>query len=124
MNRVFGWALMKTHIKYCKLRHNNSSDSRIEGINSMLEDMCTYVTRVVLNKDYVQLYLPLDDAIRNKGKLTLISPPYITHISQLLNIARDKFNENNQLCNIMLPMEANIISTMKKEMNLISMTQL
>ena len=115
VNRVFGWALMKTIKKYVKTKYNNKSDGKIEGINLMLEDMTTDISKIIHNKDYTWLYLPLDDVIRNKGKLTLVSTPYIKQFSQLLKIARDTLNTINQVKDNMLPVEANILSVMKKE---------
>ena len=115
VNRVYRWEIMKIHKKYCKLRDNKSRDHKIEDIPLMLADMCINVTSILHNKDYIRMYLPLDDAIRNKGQFTLVSPPYVKQFSELLKIARRKVMENNKVSVIMLPIEANIISVMRKE---------
>ena len=81
----------------------------------MLEAMATDVTKIIHNKDYTWLFLPLDDEIRNKGKLILVSPPYIEQFSQLLKIARDTLNTINQVKGNMLPIEGDIISIMRKQ---------
>ena len=97
------------------MKHNNNSDSKIEGINQMLDDMATDITQIIHNKDYTRLYLHLDDEIRNKGKLTLVSPPYIKQFSELLKIARQILKEINEDSGNMSPIQANVIDIMKKE---------
>ena len=106
---------MKTRRKYSDIIQKTNSDSKIDGINLMFQYMHTDVTTIIHNKDYTRLYLPLDDAIRNKDELTLISPAYINQFSILLNIIRCKINEINQVFNGILPIEVNIVSLIKKE---------
>ena len=43
----------------------------------MLHDMKTIESDIIKDADYLKIYYYVDDAIRNKGKLTLISRPYI-----------------------------------------------
>ena len=83
----------------------------------MLNDMCTDVTKVIHDKDYMRLYYPLDDAIRRKGKRTLISPPYVKQLSQLLKIAREKILQVNRSDEIIVPLDADIIRIMRRENN-------
>ena len=71
--RLFGWAIMKTIKRYSKLKDAISSGG--DDIKTMLEDMITYVTSILHNKEYVRLYYPMDDAIINRGQLILISTP-------------------------------------------------
>ena len=115
VNRVFGWALMKTHKKFKKMSEKNCSDETKESVRNMLEDMCTDISVVLENKDYLRLYYPLDDAIRNKGNLTLISPIYIKNFSELLEIARKTIATNNNISGVVIPVQGNVISIMKKE---------
>ena len=61
------------------MKYKNKSDHIQESITLMLEDMCTDVVDILQDKDYMRLYYPLDDTIRNRGKLTLVSPPYVTY---------------------------------------------
>lgn len=69
----------------------SSSDMRIIKEKSvLLDDMSTSITFLVNNKNYIQMYYLLDDEIINKGNLTLISPNYATHLSQLLELSFDK----------------------------------
>ena len=115
VNRVFGWALMKTSKKCIKRKLNQNSDEKIDGINLLLEDMATEVTNIIHNKEYTRLFLPLDDEIRNKGRLTLVSPPYIKQFSQLLKIARETLNAHNQEQGNKVPVNGDIISIMQKQ---------
>ena len=114
---------MRTY-KNSKFKQNNNSDSKIEGINLMLQDMCTYVTTIIHNKDYILLYLPLCDTIRNTDKLILLSPPYIKKFPQLSNITRCRISKSNQMYDGVLPIDANIISIMKNKIYLFSMMPL
>ena len=50
----------------------------------MLENMSVKVIDIVDNINYIRLYYPQDDALRNKGSLTLVSPKYIKHMLQIL----------------------------------------
>ena len=63
----------------------------------------------------MRLYYPLDDAIRNKGKLTLICPLYVKHFSQLLKIARKKVLLLNMSDDIIVPLDADVMNAMKRD---------
>ena len=43
----------------------------------MLHDMKDIESDIIKDVDYVKIYYYVHDAIHNKGKLTLISRPYI-----------------------------------------------
>ena len=64
--RYFWWALMKIKNKYNKHQSvpgdNDLSDSKLK----ILDDTSTILIDVLHTKDYILLYYPLDDAIRNK----------------------------------------------------------
>ena len=115
VNRVFGYTLKKTFAKYQKMKSNNQNDNVIKGIYDMLEDMRTDVTSVIHDKQYMRMYYPLDDAVRNKGRLTLISPFYVKHLSNLLRYARDAIVKHNISDDVLLPLNADIIGLTKRE---------
>ena len=56
--------------------------------------MSTTVINLVNDKVYLQRYYPTDMAIRNKGNLTLITPPYISDLSALLKMSSRKIKLN------------------------------
>ena len=49
------------------------------------------------------MYYPLDDAIRNKGHLTLISPKYVADFLPLLKSATLSVNKQNIIDNLVIP---------------------
>ena len=104
---------MKTIKRYSKLKDAISSGG--DDIKTMLEVMRAYVTSIIHNKDYVRLYYLMDGAIRNRGQLTLISPPCIKDFSNLVRLAREKMVGNNIVNGVILPFEADIINITKKE---------
>ena len=64
------------------------------------------------------MYYPVDDAMRNRGNLTLISPIYVKSLSLLLSLTHktleDYVEENNDL----IPSKKDIIKTMKQVLEL------
>ena len=70
--------------KYYKLSRNDSVDTTQEEKQKVISDICVYIKDVVHDEKYVRLYYPIDDDIRNKGKLTLIHPLYCTFFSGIL----------------------------------------
>ena len=86
VNIWFGWAVMKLKKKYNKLIKNGSMNSIYENKLSILEDMSVHISEVIDNTRYIRLYYPLDDAIRNRGQLTLLRPEYCDNFSFLLKL--------------------------------------
>ena len=107
VNRLFGLALWKTKRKYKKLIDNGSINSTYESKWKMLDGM-------TVNLQYIRMYYPAGDAMRNRGNLTLISPIYVESLSLLLSlthkILQDFVEENNDL----IPSKKYIIKTMKE----------
>ena len=88
VNRLVGWALF-AEIKKCKQILKNTNDLKMferqeteETINILI-DMKAIECEILTNSEYIRRYYFIDDAIRNKGTLTLISPPYIQEFSKL-----------------------------------------
>ena len=50
----------------------------------MLKDTSCTIQQILTEEIYLRLYYPMDDAIRNKGDLTLLYPLHIDNMSQLL----------------------------------------
>lgn len=59
---------------------NNIYDEKLE----ILEGTSVDISDVIGNTRYIQLYYPVDDVIRNKGKLTLLSTDYCDILSLIL----------------------------------------
>ena len=87
VNRMFGWAIWKVKRKYKKLIDQGSINMIYESKHAMLENMGVMVIDIVNNINYITLYYPQDDALRNKGSLTLVAHVYIKHMSQILKLA-------------------------------------
>ena len=76
VNRMFGWALFKVQTKYNKLSKNDCLDTEREEKQKVVSDICVYIKDVIHDEDYVRMYYPIDEGIRNNGRLTLIHPLY------------------------------------------------
>ena len=63
--------------------HDTVDTAQIEKL-TILSDMCVNVKDVLHNDKYMRLYYPLDEEIRNRGKLTLIHPLYCDLFSSIL----------------------------------------
>ena len=61
--------------------------------SEILEDMSVQISDVIENERYLRLYYPLDDATRNKGKLTLLHPEYCDIFSCLLKLILKRINK-------------------------------
>ena len=91
-----------------KKTYNQASVSSInmrimKGKLALLDDMSTSIPFFVNNKNYIQIYYPLDDAIMNKGYLTLISPNYVSNLSKLLKLSSDKIKLSNYPKDTVIP---------------------
>ena len=45
--------------------------------------MSCVLSDIVNNAQYIRMHYPLDDAIRKKGYLTLVTPVYVNHVTLL-----------------------------------------
>ena len=61
------------------------------------------------------MYYPLDDAIMNKGNLTLISLNYICHLSQLLQLSLNKIKLSNYSKDNVIPTKKYVLDKMKAD---------
>ena len=68
------------------------------------------------NKKYVIRYYHIDDAIRNRGYLTLIHPLYIDPFSKLLKLARHNITEEVAINTCMIPSKDQVINRLNKQM--------
>ena len=50
----------------------------------MISELSVKIEDVIHNQFYIQMYYPTDEAIRNRGDLTLIEPFYIKYFSNIL----------------------------------------
>ena len=67
------------------IRNNSYNNIHVTKL-SILDDMTVLITDISLDTNYLKIYVPADDRIRNKGKLTLISPKYAFTFAQILTI--------------------------------------
>jgi len=88
---------------------NNIYEEKLE----MLEDMSVCISDVIENTKYIQLYYPVDDAIRNRGKLTLLSPAYCDIFSRLLKSIFKRVNKRWTNDEDIIPKKGVIIKDMK-----------
>ena len=82
---------MKTKKRYENCKAVNINDEMRMSIKQMLKDMTTSIAHVINNQDYLRMYYPIDDALRNKGSLTLTSTSYVKYFSMLLKLAKAKY---------------------------------
>ena len=77
VNRIVGWALFSCIKKHKKIQQisNEKKDSNTADILDMLRDMKALEADIIQDEDYIRRYYLVDDAIRNKGELNLISKP-------------------------------------------------
>ena len=71
--------------KYNKLSKNDCLDTEREEKQKVVSDICVYIKDVIHDEDYVRMYYPIDEGIRNKVRLTLIHPLCCTFFSNILN---------------------------------------
>lgn len=84
INKWFGWAVLKLKKKYNRLIAQGITNSTYEVKMEILEDMSVCISDIIGNTRYLQVYYPVDDAIRNRGKPALLSPEYCGNLSLLL----------------------------------------
>ena len=77
INRVFGWAVFKLKKKYSKMTAISRVNPQVEGKQKLLDGMSYAIQDVIQNISYLRIYYQLDDEIRNKWYLTLVTPIYI-----------------------------------------------
>ena len=85
MNRLVGWALFMTLNKYKRIakKQEGYKLNVTEDSIKILQDMKAIESDILQNTEYIRRYYFIDDALRNIGALTLISPVYIQHSSKL-----------------------------------------
>ena len=66
----------------------------IENIIDFLDDATVTESQILGNIKYIKSYYPVDDALRNKGSLTLISPKYVIILATILEIITHQFNSH------------------------------
>ena len=57
--------------------------------------MTVLITDISLDTNYIKMYVPVDDRIRNRGYLTLISPKYAFIFAQILTIITNETTVDN-----------------------------
>ena len=63
----------------------------------MLQDTKAIESDILQDHEYIKRYYLIDDAIRNKGSLTLIARPYINELSILSRFLSEKYNSCDSL---------------------------
>ena len=84
--------------------------------SEVLQYMSVLVGGIIQNSHYGRLYDPLDDAVRNRGCTTLISPLYIGIFSRIFKLAI--LHTNNQQADKTddIPDKGVILQNMRKDM--------
>ena len=63
--------------KYEKLIRIGSINIVHDGKLNMLDNMIVMADDIIDDIPYIRMYYPIDDALRNKGSLTLVSPTFV-----------------------------------------------
>ena len=66
VNRVFGWALYKEKVKMKKHSRDNTCNNVYLLKLKILDELTVLITDVCLDTNYIKVYVPLDDRIRDK----------------------------------------------------------
>ena len=77
---------MNVRKRYNRIKNNSVMFKPAAEKLKILEEMSCVLSDIVNNIKYIMMYYPLDDAIRNKGYITLATPVYATHMSLLLKM--------------------------------------
>ena len=129
VNRLVGWALFAEIKKYRKLL-KNTNDLKMfkrketeETINVLL-DMKAIECEILTNSEYIRRYYFTDDAIRNKGTLTLISPPYIQEFSKLSQRITNSYRSTESMKKSSGNIKTEVIKKLKRGENYMNITTL
>ena len=100
---MFGWSIFKVKKKYKKLC--NRGDVNLVNLEKeeVLMELSVCVEDIIQNQQYVRMYYPLDEEIRNKGQLTLIDPKYIKYFSNVLNYIKEIMEGIESVNNDVIP---------------------
>ena len=63
----------------------------------LLQDIKALESNILQDAEYIKRYYLVDDAIRNKGSLTLIARPYISELSTLSRFLSEKYASHESL---------------------------
>ena len=72
-------------------KKSNLNSEKTKDTLRLLQDMKALERDILQDPEYIKRYYLVDDAIRNKGKLTLISPYYIEPFSKLSQFISNKY---------------------------------
>jgi len=99
VNRIVGWALFATLKKYQKIAQKNDKKNmrKVNEVIEMLHDIQAQESDILQDSEYVKKYYCVDDAIRNKGRLTLIARPYIKDLSILSRFLSQQYKSPENL---------------------------
>ena len=86
VNRIFGWSIYKERKQVMKLIKKASMNHNHDIKLSLLDNMTVSMKDICLDVNYIKIYVPSDDLIRNRGNLTYICPKYIFHFAEILTI--------------------------------------
>ena len=76
--------------------------------------MTVNILDVANNLPYIRMYYPVDDALRNRGNLTLVSPIFVKYFSLLLSLIHKTLADNMDENNDSIPTKKEIVKTMKE----------
>ena len=107
VNRLMGWAIHKIQInienKYYEEELCEKKQKQLELELKILDNMVVKEIDIIHNIKYIQSYYPTDDAIRNNGNLTLISPLFVMVFAKMLLVINDNFQYLMKYTNEMIP---------------------
>ena len=116
VNRMFGWALFKVKKKYKKWISQGWDNKFYAAKSIILDDMTVVAEDIMCNEHYVRMYYPLDDRLRNEGRLTLIHPNYCKQMSELLKNITRVISNRFEVLDEVIPNKDDIITQLEKQM--------
>ena len=57
-----------------------------------LDDVTVKESQILGNIQYMEAYYPIDDHLRNRGNLSLVSPKYVLEFARILQIITNQYN--------------------------------
>ena len=103
VNRIFGWSIYKERKKCIALTRQGKTNAVNEGKLDILNDMRVFIIDVINDAYYINLYIPTDDLVRNRGYMTLISPKFVRDFAYLLGSIQNKLNYGGNSDSFRLP---------------------
>ena len=108
---------MKVKKRCNKIKEDSLLYQAVVDKLKILENTSCVLSDIVNDEQYIRLYYPLNDAIRNKDYLTLMIPVYANHISKILTMSSKGMIVENEASTTVILQKEGAVRAMEYEMN-------